>query len=74
MVYEVIKDVQFQNLCDNESILFLRKLKNDKRKGKKKSKLKSKEKKNKVRSFNRLLLYNFLGLFIYILHCRFSIF
>lgn len=51
-----------------QSILFLRKLNNDKRKGKKKSKLKSKEKKNKVRSFNRLLLYNFLGLFIYILH------
>lgn len=51
-----------------QSILFLRKLKNDKRKGKKKSKLKSKEKKNKVRHLIRLLLYIFLGLFIYILH------
>lgn len=34
----------------------LRKLKNDKRKGKKKSKLKSKEKKNKVRSFNKIIV------------------
>lgn len=56
MVFEVIKDVQFQNLCD-KVFLFLRKLKNDKKKGKKKSKLKSKEKKNKVRSFNRIIVY-----------------
>lgn len=39
-----------------QSILFLRKLKNDKMKGKKKSKLKSKEKKNKVRSFNKIIV------------------
>lgn len=52
MVYEVIKDVQLEFMW--QSFIFLRKLKNDKRKGKKKSKLKSKEKKNKVRSFNKI--------------------